>query len=60
MALPLRSLILDELPTLKSRLGSIRRRRRRASLKRFAAVGPLFVGALLLVLAAFGGIAGFR
>jgi hypothetical protein len=54
------ALMLEQPMTLKSRLGAVRRRRRLASLKRLLAVGPAFVGLALLILAAFGAIAGFR
>jgi hypothetical protein len=47
--------------SLESRLGLLRRRRRRASRKRFlASTGPVLVGMSLLLLVAFGGMASLR
>lgn len=48
------------LPSLEARLVVIRRRRRNIYLKKMAMFSPLFLGSLLVLLAAFGGIAGFR
>lgn len=48
--------------SLESRLGLLRRRRRLTSVKHLlAAMGPVIVGmSLLLLLAAFGAVAGLR
>jgi hypothetical protein len=48
------------LPTLEARLIVIRRRRRNTYLKKVAMFSPMFLGSSLVLLAAFGGIAGFR
>ena len=48
------------LPSLEARLVVIRRRRRNIYLKKMAMFSPVFLGSLLVLLAAFGGIAGFR
>jgi hypothetical protein len=48
------------LPSLESRLIVIRRRRRNTYLKKVAMFSPVFLGTTLVLLAAFGGIAGFR
>ena len=45
--------------SLDSRLGMLRRRRRRTVLRQFA-VGPLLLGMSILLLAAFGGMATLR
>jgi hypothetical protein len=46
--------------SLESRLGALRRRRRRTFLKQFAAIGPVLVGMSFLLLVAFGGMATMR
>jgi hypothetical protein len=48
------------LPSLEARLIVIRRRRRHRYLKQVARVSPVVLGTSLVLLAAFGGIAGFR
>jgi hypothetical protein len=48
------------LPSLEARLVVIRRRRRNISLKKLARFSPVFLGSFLVLLAAYGGIVGFR
>ncbi|HEY8797177.1 MAG TPA: hypothetical protein VIO85_04870 [Candidatus Dormibacteraeota bacterium] len=47
-------------PSLEARLVVIRRRRRHRNLKQLAMASPVVIGSSLVLLAAFGGIAGFR
>jgi hypothetical protein len=48
------------MPSLEARLIVIRRRRRHGYLKQIAMASPVVLGTTFLLLAAFGGIAGFR
>ena len=60
MASPLHFEVRAMLPSLEARLVVIRRRRRNRYLKQVAMFSPVFLGSSLVLLAAFGGIAGFR
>ena len=51
---------VQTLPSLEARLMVIRRRRRRGHLKQAAMVSPAVIGVTLMLLLAFGAIAGFR
>lgn len=46
--------------SLEARLTVLRRRRRQKRLKQVVAISPVIIGMWLVLLAAFGGIAGFR
>ncbi|MEP6752719.1 MAG: hypothetical protein ABI959_08235 [Candidatus Dormiibacterota bacterium] len=46
--------------SLEARLTVLRRRRRQQRLKQVVAISPVIIGMWLVLLAAFGGIAGFR